>query len=206
MSDAAKAVHPRDAASLVIVCRDPGATRVLMGRRAPKNRFMPDVFVFPGGGVQRDDATRACISELGPKARARLEELSTAHRARGLAVAAARETHEETGLEFGRLVEGALQPDLAALDFFFRAITPPESPIRFHARFFVASAERARGVLRSNGELLDLAWFCLDEARELPIIDVTEDVLSELERRERGEASPRVPLFHYRNGKRQVRR
>ncbi len=206
MSDPAKPVRPRDAASLVILRRDRDALRVLMGRRARGNRFMPDVFVFPGGGVQREDAIQSSLSELPATVRTRLEERATARTARALAVAAARETYEETGLTFGRVVGGTLQPDLAALDFFFRAITPPESPIRFHARFFVAEAERAGGALRGNGELLDLAWFPLDEARKLPIIDVTEDVLNEVGRRERGAAAERVPLFHYRKGRRQIRR
>lgn len=206
MSSAGRPVRPRNAASLVIARREGGALRLLMGRRAPKNRFMPDVFVFPGGGVQKEDATQPSVSELQPAVRKLLEERATPGTARGLAVAAARETFEETGLEFGRVADGSLCPDLASLEFFFRAITPPESPIRFHARFFVVSAEHARGSVRSNGELLDLAWFNLDEARRLPIIDVTEDVLSEVERRERGERSARVPLFHYRNGKRLLKR
>ncbi len=206
MSPAARGVRPRHAASLVILRRDDAGLRVLMGRRAPKNRFMPDVFVFPGGGVQADDAAQPSVSELTRGARARLEERATPRVARALAVAAARETYEETGLEFGHVVGGRLEPDLRALEFIFRAITPPESPIRFHARFFVADAERSRGTVRSNGELLDLDWFRLDEARQLPIIDVTEDVLAEVERRERGERSGSVPLFSYRNGKRVVRR
>ena len=206
MSEAPRGVRPRHAASLVILRRDAGGLRVLMGRRAPKNRFMPDVFVFPGGGVQREDARQPSVSELGDTARAQLEQRASPRIARALGVAAARETFEETGLEFGQIVNGRLEPDLSALDFIFRAITPPESPIRFHARFFAAEAERARGRVRSNGELLDLDWFALDEARKLPIIDVTEDVLAEVERRERGERPERVPLFSYRNGKRVLRR
>jgi len=178
-----------------------------MGRRAPKNKFMPDVFVFPGGGVQSEDATRPCASELREGSRSALEERATPRVARALGVAAIRETQEETGLEFGPLVEGVLAPDLDALEFIFRAITPRESPIRFHARFFLTSAERAAGgTLRSNGELLDLAWFDLASARALPVIDVTEDVLDEVERHDHGERPARVPLFHYRNGKRQIRR
>lgn len=206
MNDTGRPVRPRNAASLVIARRERSELRVLMGRRAPKNRFMPDVFVFPGGGVQKGDATQPSQSELRPAVRARLEERARPSTARGIAVAAARETFEETGLEFGIVEAGLLQPDLAALDFFFRAITPPESPIRFHARFFFSNAERATGSLRSNGELLDLAWFKLEDARKLPIIDVTEDVLAEIEGCERGDIPPRVPLFHYRNGKRQIKR
>ena len=33
-----------------------------------------------------------------------------------------------------------ISPRLAAFDYVARAITPPDSPIRFHARFFLAAA------------------------------------------------------------------
>ena len=54
--------------------------------------------------------------------------------AQALAVAAARELEEETGLSLGS------PPDLSGLDYLCRAITPPESPIRFNARFFIVDA------------------------------------------------------------------
>lgn len=161
---------------------------------------MPDVFVFPGGGVDRTDSRTPAQSELRPAVRARLEERASASLARALAVTALRETWEETGLVFGRVEGETLTPDLAHLDYIFRAITPAQSPIRFHARFFTADAAGAHGTLRSNGELLELAWFTLAEARKLPLIDVTEDVLNELERHLREGPSERVPLFHYRRG------
>ncbi len=147
------------------------------------------------------------MSELAPACRRALEERATPRVARALAVAAIRETHEETGLECGPVVDGALHPDLGAIEFFFRAITPTESPIRFHARFFWCPAERLHGgALRSNGELLDLEWFPIARARALPLIDVTEDALDEVERRVRGERPPRIPLFHYHRGARRLRR
>jgi 8-oxo-dGTP pyrophosphatase MutT (NUDIX family) len=57
-----------------------------------------------------------------------------------------------------------LAPDLRHLDYLGRAITPPDSPIRFHARFLVADAEHARGELGGSGELLNLHWLAIDEA------------------------------------------
>ena len=74
-----------------------------------------------------------------------------------VAVAAVRETYEETGLLLGRLIAGRLEPALSGLDHIVRAITPTDSPIRFHARFFLADIASASGTLRGNGELLDLA-------------------------------------------------
>jgi len=183
-----------------------GRPRILMGRRARGNRFMPDVYVFPGGGVRRTDARAAAASELRPRVQRHLERRASASLARALGVAALRETWEETGLALGRLERGTLAPDLAQLDYIFRAITPTDSPIRFHARFFAADAAAATGALRSNGELLDLDWFTLEEARQLPLIDVTADVLDELERHLQGSPPRRVPLFHYRNGRRRLTR
>lgn len=177
-----------------------------MGRRARAHRFMPEVFVFPGGGVHRGDARARATSELRPPVRERLEERAPASLARALGVAALRETWEETGLALGSVDGEALAPDLARLDYIFRAITPTDSPMRFHARFFTAPAAGATGELRSNGELLDLDWFTLERARRLPLIDVTLDVLDELERHLRGTRAPRVPLFHYRNGRRRLTR
>ena len=48
-------VRPRDAASLVILRQRKGGTEVLLGRRASRHRFMPNVFVFPGGRVDNAD-------------------------------------------------------------------------------------------------------------------------------------------------------
>ncbi|MBW2291861.1 MAG: NUDIX hydrolase, partial [Deltaproteobacteria bacterium] len=56
MSDTTAPVTPRDAASLLIVRERNGQSQVLMGKRPAKDRFMPDVFVFPGGRVDPDDA------------------------------------------------------------------------------------------------------------------------------------------------------
>ena len=126
-------------------------------------------------------------------------------RAHGLAVAAVRETFEETGLVFGEVRGGALCPALDALDFVARAITPPDSPIRFHARFFMADAARAAGTLAGNGELLDLRWFRLEDAVKLPLADVTEFVIGEVGRRLGGARPAGVPLFSYRHGRAVVR-
>ena len=55
------------------------------------------------------------------------------------------------------------------------------------------------------GELLDLRWFGLEEAVELPLADVTEFVLGEVARRLGGAEPAGVPLFSYRYGRAVVR-
>jgi 8-oxo-dGTP pyrophosphatase MutT (NUDIX family) len=122
-----------------------------------------------------------------------------------LAFAAVRETFEETGLVFGRLAGDDLHADLSGLDYIARAITPPDSPIRFHARFLLADAAGATGRLRDSDELHDLNWVSFEAAFKLPIADVTEFVLREVGRRVAGWSPPGVPLFHYRAGGNRVR-
>lgn len=191
--------RPRDAASLVVTKGGADDLRVLMGRRPPRDRFMPDVWVFPGGRVESADAALP-VTRAMPRAKARpLEARWTSAQVRALASAAVRETWEETGLALGEVHGATIRPDHAALTYLGRAITPSESAIRYHARFFMASADRATGRLRSNGELIDLRWVPIAKAFDLPIIDVTTEVLRHVERVHAGRRGG--PLFiRYRRG------
>lgn len=177
-----------------------------MGRREPRDRFMPDVYVFPGGRVDPSDATNPVASELRPEVARQLQRSAPPPRARALGVAAVRETFEETGLVLGRRAGDVLRPELGRLHFVARAITPSHNPIRYHARFFLADGETVSGALRSNGELLDLAWLPIARALELNIIDVTQVVLREVAARLAGEVPAGVPLIHYRAGAQRIRR
>ncbi len=204
-------IRPRDAASLVLVHDGASEPRILMGRRHSRMAFVPDAFVFPGGKLDPDDekvtpATRLATPGFGAKTQA-------------LAVAAIRETFEETGLllaapgDVGADVGDAwsyfrargIAPRLDALACLARAITPALSPIRFHARFFTAAASTVEGTLAGSGELEDLDWYPLSDALKLPVIDVTEFVLNEIGRRAAGEARMHIPLFCYRNDRPLVR-
>jgi 8-oxo-dGTP pyrophosphatase MutT (NUDIX family) len=164
------AVRPRHAASLILLRQTRSGPKVLMGRRPVRSRFAPDVFVFPGGAVDAADRTasphtplsEACAQRTGASPRL----------AQALAMAALRETAEETGV--------VLAPDLSRLRLLARAITPTASPVRFHARFFVADAEAAQGEPSETAELSDLAYRPLDEALRLPLFDVTEITLRAL--------------------------
>lgn len=206
-------VPVRDA-STIIVLRDAATRpRVLMGQRGKEAAFMPSKFVFPGGAM---DAVDGDIPFARPPARPCFERLSDAGaQPLPLMAAAVRELWEETGLLLGApdsraadvdaprgwrgyLATGHL-PDGAALDYVFRAITPPGRPRRFDARFFLADA----GALASDpddfsgaeDELSHLQWIPLDDVRGFDMPFITEVVLSELAARIDGSAAPGVPFF-----------
>jgi hypothetical protein len=78
-------------------------------------------------------------------------------------------------------------PDLRALHFVGRAITPPGRPRRFDARFFTmdasAIAHRIEGVTGPDAELVELVWMPLKDAKQLDMPAVTGVMLEELEGR-----------------------
>jgi 8-oxo-dGTP pyrophosphatase MutT (NUDIX family) len=219
-SSATRAVRPRHAATLILVRRDGPQPRVLMGRRHGGHDFMPDKWVFPGGRIDPADYRAASASELQPEVARRLEQTAPAGRARALALAAIRETFEEAGLLLARpaptrTVKGPWKeffalgaaPDLAALRFVARAITPPLSPKRFDARFFLADAEALIGLDRAAdcGELDEIVWVNLEEALKLDLPSVTRFVLRELPERLVVPERP-VPSLRFTRGKQELTR
>ena len=199
----AKALRPQDAATLIVLDRSRPRSWVLMGKRHGRHAFMPSKYVFPGGRVEPEDRRMSVADELHPiveaKLNARVRRPSPGF-ARALALAALRETFEETGLAIGvesavapeavppgawtRFAQAGVAPALGDLDFLARAITPPGRPRRFDARFFVVDASRiARrldGVVHAEAELVDLVWTPLDQARELDLPRITLIALDEL--------------------------
>src|SRR3546814_221205 len=109
MSEAAprssEILRPRDAATLIIVRRGKNGGEVLMGERSAAHVFVPENYVFPGGRVDRSDAFVQPATPLRPDVLERLSRSATPRRALALAMAAVRETFEETGLVVGRPVE-----------------------------------------------------------------------------------------------------
>ena len=213
-----RAVRPRDAATLILIRRDAEHPRVLMGRRHRGHDFMPDKWVFPGGRIDRSDFHAPWHTDLRPDVAARLAKTTTPSRARALALTAIRETFEEAGLLLGCkaptrpgagpwrpfLQLGAL-PDLDALDFVARAVTPPMTPKRFDARFFMAEADRLISLDREPdcGELDEIAWVNLDEALALDLPSVTRFVLREIPLRLADPTRP-APSLRFQNGRRQL--
>ena len=220
----ARALRPRDAATLIIVDSSSGEPRVLLGRRRMDMAFMPGRYVFPGGRVDPSDRQIAIGEDLGKRD---LENLMVAMkgtasvaRARALALAAVRETFEEAGLLIGvplgataapkapmwkDFYATGFQPALARLRFFARAITPPGRPRRFDSRFFCVEAEaivhRAKA---ADDELSDLEWHSIAQARSLELPNITRVVLEDLGERIAAGALHRsdmpVPFYHRRNG------
>jgi 8-oxo-dGTP pyrophosphatase MutT (NUDIX family) len=195
--------RPRDAATLILIERGGGGLKVLMGKRHAGHKFMPGKFVFPGGAVDPSDRRMAVAAPLDDTVTQKLlarAPRKSAEYARGLALAAIRETFEETGLALGLTDHGAppdpppgpwtefaatgVFPTLEGLEFLARAITPPGRPRRFDARFFVAEASwiahRAEGVVHEGAELTELVWVALDDALQLEIPNITRAVLGDL--------------------------
>lgn len=200
----ASAAPIRDAATLIIVRHDDDRPRVLMGRRHTAHKFMPGKHVFPGGRVDAGDCRVAPMHDLDPRVAARLLKRMRGRpsplRARGLAMAAVRETFEEVGLVLGAPMTMPLRsrspawrkffatghgPDLAALRLIARAITPPGRPRRFDARFFVADASAIANLdaplATASAELLEVCWVSIAEARDLDLPWITGEVLRRLE-------------------------
>lgn len=189
--------RPRDAATLIIV-RGGKPPQVLMGHRAPGHVFMASKWVFPGGRIDRSDFTAASANEPAPLTAAALGREMLPHRARALMLTAVRETFEETGLILGQSAPpasvagpwrefraaGAL-PDLAALSYIARAITPPGRTRRFDARFFLTDADALLSPepTAGSGELDEIAWLPLDDARALNLPAITRFVLDEVAER-----------------------
>jgi 8-oxo-dGTP pyrophosphatase MutT (NUDIX family) len=211
-------VRPRDAATLIIIRRDRNEPEVMMGRRHGGHSFMPDKWVFPGGRIDRSDFTAPHGTDLRPEVAARLEKTAPPARARALAMAAIRETFEEVGLLLAtpdppRVAAGPWReflalgaaPDLSALDFVARAVTPPMLPKRYDARFFMADAARLISLERQPdcGELDEIAWFGLEAALALDLPTVTRFVLREVPKRLIDPTLP-APSLRFARGKQQL--
>jgi 8-oxo-dGTP pyrophosphatase MutT (NUDIX family) len=208
LADAPRTGHgrkPKDAATLILL-RGDRHPEVLMGRRAPGHVFMASKWVFPGGRIERSDFTAADAGDLAPDALRLLTRETDARRARALAMAAVRETFEETGLILGHpapsasvagpwreyRAAGAL-PDLSVLTYVARAITPPGRTRRFDARFFLAPVESLLHPepTAGSGELDEIAWLPLAAARTLDLPAITRFVLDEIAERRDGADRPR---------------
>jgi len=124
-------------AAAVIVARGgashgAGGLEVLLARRNPEARFMPDVWVFPGGAVSGEDHHEK------PD-----EDAEQAHRR-----AAVRELQEEVGLELPA-------DELVAWS---RWITPEAAPVRFDTRFYVIRASAHVKPTPDEAEITEVSW------------------------------------------------
>jgi 8-oxo-dGTP pyrophosphatase MutT (NUDIX family) len=209
-------LRPRDAATLIIVDSEGSAPKILLGKRRPDLKFMPGKYVFPGGRMDPDDKAIVAARELrqgeADKLLIDMKGRPSAARARGLAMAAVRETFEEAGLIIGGAAAGidnelappagnpslespaaktwrlfrehGFAPDLAPLIYLARAITPPGRPRRFDTRFFCVEASAiAKTTDYNDGELSGLVWMTLAASRDLDLPPITRVILEDLAER-----------------------
>ncbi len=135
---------PTRAAATIILLRRGGKhadreLEVLLVQRNPTARFMPGVWVFPGGAVEADELISGVA---GAETDLAADEL--AHRA-----AAVRELEEEAGIALGSDAE---------LWLWSRWITPEPVPIRFDTRFYMALAPAHSPPTPDGSEIVDAAW------------------------------------------------
>lgn len=214
----------RPAATIILIRDRDTEARILMGQRGATAAFMPSKFVFPGGAVDAADADIAFARQPDAATVTRLAVAADAPSATALCAAAIRELWEETGLALGQpaswhnppdgwkqFAAGGLRPDAGALQFVFRAITPPGRPRRFDARFFLADADALAGdpddFSAATDELSYLQWVTLDQARALDLPFITSVVLAEVAHLLGGHAqSGGVPFFDNSGARPQFRR
>src|SRR6204780_934506 len=133
-------LKPRDSATLILIDRTESVPKVLLGRRHERHRFMPGKFVFPGGRIEPSDRQMGTVSALHDRHATLLMTKvrhASATKAAGFALAAIRETYEETGLMLGApstkafvtppgpweaFAEARIMPDLSKIHFIARAI------------------------------------------------------------------------------------
>jgi len=213
-------LKPRDSATLILVDRLGAVPKVLLGRRHERHRFLPGKFVFPGGRIEPADrliAAAAALHEQHARNLMQRVRRPSLAKAAAFALAAVRETYEETGIMLGvraaaplhappgpwqAFATAGIVPDLSAVHFIARAITPPRRPLRFDSRFFTADvaaiARRDDGFVGPDKELVELVWLPITQARELDMPGITAVVLEELQDRIAAGMSNEHPVPLYR--------
>jgi 8-oxo-dGTP pyrophosphatase MutT (NUDIX family) len=207
-------VRPRDAASLILLRGAGRDLELLAGRRPGHVKFMPGVWVFPGGAIDPEDRREWRVEVGGAHLPPRLASCARA---------ALRETWEEVGVLVGRRESTAAPPaapgltaietayaargiaaSLDVLTYVGRAITPTPVFRRFNTRFFLADASAVFGDPVSSDELEDVGWHPIARQPLVPFRDVTQFMLARALELRAGTASPEAPLFCSVRSKRRV--
>ena len=205
-------VRPRDAASLILLRGEGKTLEVLAGRRPLHVKFMPGVYVFPGGAIDPPDriawSVESRIEALGSK---------LARSAR----AALRETWEEAGVLVGcpgsrpsalpasapveqAYLDRGLVAAMDLLTYVGRAITPSHSFRRFNTRFFLCDGRNVFGEPAASEELEDVGWHPIGREAFASFRDVTRFMLSRAISLRRGTASGEAPLFYWAKNARRI--
>lgn len=141
---------PKPAATLVLLRPNATGFSVLLMKRPSRSSFMAGMHVFPGGKLEAGDRPAApspAGTALAP--RMGLAPLDTA----AYLTAAARETHEEMGLQLAE----------HTFVYFDHWVTPVVEPKRFDTRFF-AAAVPAAAEPKANEEAISWGFFTPQEA------------------------------------------
>ena len=207
-----RGVRARDAASLILLRGEGRDLELLAGRRPLTVRFMPGVYVFPGGAVDAEDGipwqSETDLSALPP-------------RLMRCARAALRETWEEAGVFFGRtgkppatlqaassVAEAYAAAGVIAgfdrLRYVGRAITPARVFRRFNTRFFLGDGGDVIGEPCATDELEDVRWHPIGRAPLEPFRDVSQFMLARALALRDGSAATPAPLFYTVAGKRRI--
>ena len=212
-----RVVRPRDAASLILLRGEGDDLEVLVGRRSLSARFMPGVYVFPGGAIDPPDRVAWTIESGAERLPPRLV---------GAARAAIRETWEEVGVLIGRPAgtasgataaktpakapiehayrERGLTATLDQLTYVGRAITPSHSFRRFNTRFFLGDGSLAFGEPAASPELEDARWCRLEQSMLDGFRDVTRFMLARAITIRQGTAAGAPPLFYWAKNARRI--
>lgn len=136
----------RPASTVIILRNADTGPEVLMLKRSGRAGFFPNAWVFPGGRVDPEDHRAPTIGRA----------MGLPDTERAFAVAAIRETFEESGVWMGTGMASVsmrrrlnartatlsdapeLCADLSRLTYWSRWITPENEPKRYDTRFFVA--------------------------------------------------------------------
>ncbi|WP_298913868.1 NUDIX hydrolase [uncultured Algimonas sp.] len=185
-----RAPRPRIAATVALTIGDPRDPKILMGQRSSRHDFMPSVYVFPGGRVDRIDSYAPYAGDLSARTERVLEAAVSPRKARAIALSCIRETYEETGLMIGTPADGQVRnmknptydafrqagmlPDISRLEVFGRAITPPHRHKRFDAWFFHRHLgdsldPETPPEVNDSHELLNVGWFSFEDIKTLKL-------------------------------------
>ena len=207
-----RVVRPRDAASLILLRGEGRTLEVLAGRRPLDVKFMPGVYVFPGGAIDPPDRIAWSIESRTEALGAKLARSARA---------ALRETWEEAGILVGRAGgapphEPAVRPIeqaylgrglVAAMDvltYVGRAITPSHSFRRFNTRFFLCEGTNVFGEPAASDELEDVGWHPIGGEALASFRDVTRFMLARAIALRQGTASGAAPLFYWAKNARRI--
>jgi 8-oxo-dGTP pyrophosphatase MutT (NUDIX family) len=180
LTETRKIAPARDAASVVLMRDGPAGPEIYLVKRSRMVDFMAGAHVFPGGRLDKSDASPEACALLAAGVgglQERLGEALPPTQAAGLFIAAIRETFEEAGLLLGTLGAGwAMEEarralasgaqfltliarlDAPALVPWVRWVTPEVSPKRFDARFFLARAPEGQEPKVDGREATEGLW------------------------------------------------